>query len=84
MSDDPGTEALMDEIAAEQARLRPLAATAPTLEEQSTDVRRRIDAIERSASWRLTTPLRAGAAVAADPRGLVLRAGRRLRARLES
>jgi hypothetical protein len=84
MSDDRRADALMDEIAAERARLRPLAATAPMLEAQSSDVRRRIDAIEGSASWRLTTPLRAGAAVVADPRGLVLRAGRRLRARLES
>jgi hypothetical protein len=84
MSDDRSADALMDEIAAEQASLRPLAATVPVLEAQSSDVRQRIDAIESSASWHLTTPLRAGAAVVANPRGLALRAGRRLRARLES
>jgi hypothetical protein len=84
MSDDRIADALIDEIAAEQARLRPLAATTPALEAQWSDVRQGIDAIETSASWRLTTPLRAGAAVVANPRGLVLRVGRRLRARNEN
>ena len=83
MPDNGHAEPVLDEIAAEQARLRPLAATAPALEQEQSDVQRRIASIEGSASWQLTTPLRATAAVVAGRRRLVLRAGRRLRAHLE-
>jgi hypothetical protein len=83
MPDDHHAEALMREIAAEQASLRPLAASASALEAQSADLKREIAGIEGSLSWRLTMPLRAGQAVISNRRRLVLRAGRRLRARLE-
>ena len=83
MPDDGHAEALMQEIAAERETLRPLAAAAPALEVELADVRRRIDVIESSVSWRLTAPLRAAQAVLSNRRRLVLRAGRRVRARLE-
>jgi hypothetical protein len=83
MSEDGYDEALLQEIAAEQARLRPLACCAPALEQSLSDVEQRIARLESSVSWRLTSPLRASRALIAGRRALVLRVGRRLRARLE-
>jgi uncharacterized protein YoxC len=84
MPDAGHAEALLDDVAAEQARLRPLASTVPALEQSLVDVQQRIARLEGSVSWRVTTPLRAARALIAGRRALVLRVGRRLRARLES
>jgi hypothetical protein len=84
MPDDAQAQALLEEVSAEQARLRPLAGTVPTLEQTLSDVERGIARLEGSVSWRVTTPLRASRALIASRRALVLRVGRRLRARLES
>jgi hypothetical protein len=84
MPDAGHAEALLHEVAAEQARLRPLASSVPELEHTLSDVERRIARLEGSVSWRVTTPLRASRALIAGRRALVLRVGRRLRARLES
>jgi hypothetical protein len=74
------SQALMGEIAEEQRRLRPLAATVPALEETLADLERRIASIEGSVSWRLTTPLRASRALIVGRRAVALRIARRLRA----
>ena len=83
MPDAGHAEALMQEIAAEQARLRPLAASVPALAAESAQLEREIAGIEGSVYWRLTAPLRAVQAVISNRRRLVLRAGRRVRAHLE-
>jgi hypothetical protein len=82
MVEDGDSQALMGEIAEEQRRLRPLAATVPALEETLADLERRIASIEGSVSWRLTTPLRASRALIVGRRAVALRIARRLRAHL--
>jgi hypothetical protein len=84
MPDDGHAAALLDEVAAEQARLRPLASTVPALEQTLADVQQRTAHLEGSISWRVTAPLRASRALIAGRRALLLRVGRRVRARLES
>jgi hypothetical protein len=83
MLDDGNVGALLGEVAAEQDRLRPVAASAPALEETLADLERQVACIEHSLSWRVTTPVRASRAVIAGRRTLVRRARRRLRAHLE-
>ena len=82
MQDGP-TQALLDEIAEESERLRPLPTSVPALEQTLADLGRRIARIERSAAWRLTTPMRASRALMVGRRKLALRVGRRLRAYLD-
>jgi hypothetical protein len=82
MVEDGDNRALIGEIAEEQRRLRPLAASVPELEETLADLERRIAGIEGSVSWRLTTPLRASRALMVGRRALALRIARRLRAHL--
>jgi hypothetical protein len=83
MVQDGHPHALMGEIAEEQRRLRPLAASVPELEQTLAELERRIARIEGSASWRLTTPMRASRALMVGRRTLALRVGRRLRAYLD-
>ncbi len=83
MSAAGGADALIEEIEAEQAALRPLAGQAPALELEAADLDRRIADVEGSASWRVTAPLRAAQTVVANRRRLVLAAGRRVKARLD-
>ena len=45
-------------LEAERDRLRAIAATTPALEAEADVLRRRINAIERTALWRATFPLR--------------------------
>jgi hypothetical protein len=83
MVQDGHAEALIAEIADECRELRPLAESLPALEQTRADLERRIARIERSVSWRLTTPLRASRGLMVGRRMLAVRVGRRLRAYLE-
>jgi hypothetical protein len=79
----PGAPSLLDEVAAERARLAPIAAEAGLLEHELQDVQTRLHDMERSVSWRVTTPLRLVTWLVRERRAIVFRAALRARARLE-
>ncbi len=74
---------VLAEITAERARLAPIAAEAGSLEHELQDVQMRLHNLERSVSWRVTTPLRAVTWLVRERRAIVYRAALRARARLE-
>ena len=79
----PAASSLLQEIAAERARLEPIAAEAGALEDELQDVQTRLHNLERSVSWRVTTPLRVVTWLVRERRAIVFRAALRARARLE-
>ena len=79
----PAASRLLDEIAAERARLEPIAAEAGPLEHELQDVQTRLHDLERSVSWRVTTPLRLVTWLVRERRAIVFRAALRARAWLE-
>ena len=79
----PAGSSLLQEIAAERARLEPIAAETGALEHELQDVQTRLHHLERSVSWRVTTPLRAVTWLVRERRAIVFRAAMRARARLE-
>ena len=79
----PAGSSLLQEIAAERARLEPIAAETGALEHELQDVQTRLQRLERSVSWRVTTPLRVVTWLVRERRAIVFRAALRARARLE-
>jgi hypothetical protein len=73
----------LHELRRERDRLRAEAARRPALEIEVERLRRELEAIERSLSWRATRPLRHARRLVANRRQLALTAGRRLKRRLE-
>jgi hypothetical protein len=79
----PAARVALDEVAAERSRLRPIAAEVAALEGDLLDLRARLHHLERSVSWRLTTPLRLATWLVRDRRAIMLRAALRARAYLQ-
>jgi hypothetical protein len=78
-----GTASEQDGLQAERDRLRAIAASTPALEAEADVLRRRIDAIERTALWRATFPLRFARKVVVKRYWVALRASRWLKDRWE-
>ncbi len=70
-------------LEAERDRLRAIAATTPALEAEAETLRRRIDAIERTAMWRGTFPLRFARKLVVKRYWIAFRAARWLKDRWE-
>ena len=79
----PAASTALAEITAERARLEPIAAEAGRLEYELQDVQTRLHNLERSVSWRVTTPLRVVTWLVRERRAIVFRAALRARAWLE-
>ena len=78
-----GTASEQAVLRAERDRLLAIAATTPALEVEADVLRRRIGAIERTALWRATYPLRFARKVVVKRYWIAFRASRWLRDRWE-